>query len=124
DTVEIPAEQGRFRFWRNSGMPTLPPDGTGTLERGMLGYEWDTSPNNRFRPPGLITLSSTTRDLPDKVILDYGRTGGTGTVTHHLTLYRAPSGALVFGAGTVFWSFGLDTEHDYTSSDPDMAKVA
>jgi N,N-dimethylformamidase beta subunit-like, C-terminal/Domain of unknown function (DUF4082)/Cadherin-like domain/Bacterial Ig domain len=124
DTIEISPEHGRLRFWRDSGMPTLPPDGMGTLERGMLGYEWDTSPNNEFRPPGLITLSSTTRDVPDKVILDYGRTGGTGTVTHHLTLYRAASGALVFGAGTVFWSFGLDTVHDYTSSDPGMAAVA
>ncbi len=44
---------------------------------------------------------------------DYGSTvvgpGSTGkTETHHLTLYRAPSGALVFGAGTVQWSWGLD----------------
>lgn len=124
DTIEIPPEYTRMRFWRNSGMPTLPPDGSGTLETGMLGYEWDASPNNRFRPPGLITLSRTTRNLPDKVLLDYGRTVGSGTVTHNLTLYRAPSGALVFGAGTVFWSFGLDTEHDYTSSDPGMAPVA
>jgi hypothetical protein len=34
-------------------------------------------------------------------------------VTHHMTLYRAqPSGALVFGAGTVQWSWGLDDNHD------------
>src|SRR5262249_35626318 len=32
--------------------------------------------------------------------------------THHLTLYRHPSGALVFGAGTVQWSWGLDANHD------------
>ena len=36
----------------------------------------------------------------------------TGTATHNLTLYRAPSGALVFGAGTVQWSWGLDSNHD------------
>ena len=35
-------------------------------------------------------------------------TQSNSTATHHLTLYRAPSGALVFGAGTVQWSFGLD----------------
>ncbi|HJZ37720.1 MAG TPA: DUF4082 domain-containing protein, partial [Solirubrobacterales bacterium] len=28
--------------------------------------------------------------------------------THSLSLYRAPSGALVFGAGTVQWSWGLE----------------
>ena len=27
-------------------------------------------------------------------------------------MYRAESGALVFGAGTVFWSWGLDAEHE------------
>ena len=27
-------------------------------------------------------------------------------------MYRAPSGALVFGAGTVQWAWGLDAEHD------------
>ena len=36
----------------------------------------------------------------------------TGSGTHHLVMYRAASGALVFGAGTVQWSWGLDPEHD------------
>ena len=31
---------------------------------------------------------------------------------------RAPSGAIVFGTGTVFLSFGLDTTHDYANDDP------
>ena len=35
-----------------------------------------------------------------------------GTTTHHLTMYRAASGALVFGAGTIQWAWGLDTNHD------------
>ncbi len=41
--------------------------------------------------------------------------------THHLTLYRwAPSGALVFGAGTVQWSWGVDSNHGtYNTSPPD-----
>ena len=42
---------------------------------------------------------------------DYGSTYASGTATHHLTLYRAPSGALVFGAGTVQWAWGLDNNH-------------
>ena len=29
-----------------------------------------------------------------------------------MSLYRAPSGALVFGAGTVQWSWGFDPNHD------------
>ena len=29
-----------------------------------------------------------------------------------MSMYRAPSGALIFGAGTVQWSWGLDPNHD------------
>ena len=39
--------------------------------------------------------------------------------THKLSLYRDDSGALVFGAGTVQWSWGLDGNHDLGSDDPD-----
>jgi hypothetical protein len=38
-----------------------------------------------------------------------------------LTLYRHTSGALVFGAGTVQWSWGLDGDHDRGGSTPDVA---
>src|SRR5207247_6217812 len=34
------------------------------------------------------------------------------TATHRMTRYRHGSGALVFGAGTVQWSWGLDNNHD------------
>ena len=37
---------------------------------------------------------------------------GRGPATHSLTLYRHNSGALVFGAGTVQWAWGLDSDHD------------
>src|SRR6185312_3313307 len=43
------------------------------------------------------------------------------TGTHTLTLYRHPGGALVFGAGTVQWSWGLDGSHDRGTSVPDQA---
>src|SRR5262249_29013850 len=42
----------------------------------------------------------------------------TATATHSLTLYRHSSGALVFGAGTVQWAWGLD---DRGGSAPDQA---
>ena len=53
-------------------------------------------------------------------MLDYGSTYGNGTVTHYLTQYRAPSGALVFGAGTIQWSWGLDASHDRGSAAADL----
>ena len=55
------------------------------------------------------------------MLLDYGSNYGPGTATHHLTLYRPPSGALVFGAGTVQWSWGLDGKHDRGGSTADAA---
>lgn len=123
DRIEVPPEYQRMRFWRNTGIAALPPGQTGHIEDGVLGYEWDGSPDDKWRPAGLIKLSRTFRNLPTSRLLDYGTVTGAGPATHHLTLYRAPSGAMVFGAGTVFWSFALDTVHDYTSSDPNMAPV-
>ncbi|ANZ36372.1 hypothetical protein BBK82_10165 [Lentzea guizhouensis] len=123
DRIEVPASCGKLRFWRNTGMALLPPGQTGFIEDGVLGYEWDESPDNRFRPPTLIKLSQTNRFITQRYLVDYGLTTGDGNATHHLTLYKAPSGALVFGAGTVFWSFALDTVHDYTSSDQNMPAV-
>ena len=65
-----------------------------------------------------MQLSSTTRSGV-QILQDFGSTYGTGTATHHMTLYRAPSGALVFGAGTIQWSWGLDGNHDRGGSTPD-----
>ena len=42
-----------------------------------------------------------------QVMYDYGNTFSGTTATHSLTEYRASSGALVFSAGTVQWSWGL-----------------
>ena len=79
---------------------------------GTLGYEWDVDPDNWSRPAGLFDLSTATYKLTTDLLLDYGATYGAGVATHHMTMHRAPSGALVFGAGTVQWSWGLDSNHD------------
>jgi hypothetical protein len=64
-----------------------------------------------------LHLSSTAVDV-DRRIQDSGSTYAPGRATHHLTLYRHSSGALVFGAGTVQWSWGLDDGHDTFRGDP------
>ena len=46
-------------------------------------------------------------------VQDWGGVYDSGTATHALTLYRAPSGALVFSAGSVQYSWGLDDLHTY-----------
>ena len=109
--IEVPAADGKMRFWRNTSVATLAPGQTATLADGTLGYEWDEDLDNGFRPAGLIRLSSTTVDV-GSYLLDHGSTYGSGTATHRLTLYRHSSGALVFGAGTTQWPWGLDGQHD------------
>jgi hypothetical protein len=109
--LQVPAADGKMRLWRNTSVATQAAGGVATLGSATVGYEWDEDADNGARPVGLIDLSTTVANNV-QVLLDYGSTYGSGNATHHLTLYRAPSGALVFGAGTVQWSWGLDSNHD------------
>ncbi|MBG0827438.1 DUF4082 domain-containing protein [Planomonospora sp. ID67723] len=111
DEMKVPAADGKMRFWRGTSIAGLASGETATLPHGVLGYEWDLDPDNGYRPAGLFRLSSTTATA-EKKLKDWGNTYVREEATHHLTMYRAASGALVFGAGTVQWSWGLDAEHD------------
>lgn len=108
--MEVSGTDGQLRFWRNTRVAGLSANQTTTLGSGILGYEWDESPDDDVRPRGLIRLSTTDRDV-SSYLQDYGSTYNGGSATHHLTTYRAASGALVFGAGTVQWAWGLDNNH-------------
>ncbi len=117
--IQVPEPFGKARLWRNTSVASLTAGQTATLSAGTLGYEWDENLDNGARPAGLVSLSSTTVSGVEK-LQDYGSTYASGTATHNLTLYRHASGALVFGAGTVQWSWGLDTFHDRTASTADV----
>ena len=110
DPMTVSASDGDLRLWRNTSIANLAPGATATIAAGILGHEWDEDVDNGFRPAGLFDLSSTTISV-DKHLIDQGNTYVPGTATHHLTLYRAPSGALVFSAGTAQWSWLLDNQH-------------
>ncbi len=124
DTIEVSEAEGNLRFWRDTSLADLAPGETGRLTDNVLGFEWDEAPDDDFRPAGLVTLSTTTVDVPS-YLQDLGDTFGPGTATHNLTLYRADSGALVFGAGTIRWSWGLDSNHagEASTPDPDMQQA-
>jgi Domain of unknown function (DUF4082)/Fibronectin type III domain len=106
--ITVPYAYRQLRLWRNTDAATLAPNTSLNLAPETLGYEWDVDADNGFRPAGQIRLSATTAgDL--EVFTDYGSTVKQGaTATHNLTMYKAPSGARVFNAGTVQWSWGLD----------------
>jgi hypothetical protein len=117
--LQVPAADGRLRLWRGTSVANQAANATATLAADTVGYEWDEDLDNGARPAGLVRLSSTTAVGVEK-LQDYGSTYAPGTATHRLTLYRDPNGAapdaLVFGAGTVQWSWGLAGEHDRGSS--------
>ena len=95
--IGVPAFYKNLRFWRNTSVANLTSGQTAFLGVNTLGYEWDyeQAQFGSSYPPGRITMSSRTLN----------------NLTHKLSLYRHSSGALVFGAGTCQWSWGLDGEH-------------
>ncbi len=109
--IQVPAAMGKQRMWRGTSVANQSPGQTATLAPHTVGYESDEDRDNGSRPPGLIRTSQTTGPT-DQLLTDFGNTVVKGTTTHSTTLYRAPSGALVFGAGTVQWTWGLDSTHD------------
>ncbi|NUL48816.1 DUF4082 domain-containing protein [Cellulosimicrobium funkei] len=109
--VTVDSAEGDRRLWRNTGLEDLPADSSEELAQHTIGYESNEDLPNGFRPPGLIHLSTTTGLVP-QILVDFGNTVEEGETTHHLTLYRAESGALVFSAGSIQWTWGLDEWHD------------
>lgn len=96
--ITVPSDYKNLRFWRNTSVAQLGDGATETLTAGTLGYEWNPEQES-YRssyPAGRIILSRSVHN---------GK-------THHLSLYKHASGALVFGAGTVQWTWGLDDKHD------------
>ncbi|MBW9113777.1 DUF4082 domain-containing protein [Rhizobium cauense] len=124
DTISIPYDYSNLRFWRNTDVANLQPGETYNLVQNLLGYEWDSDVENGFRPDGLINLSLSSVSV-NSYLRDYGTTVGDAVVEHSLTMYRAESGALVFGAGTVFWSWGLNDQHEgpATPTDPNVQQA-
>src|SRR5438128_3013206 len=118
----VPPADGRMRFWRNTDVATLAAsNATAQLPAGVIGYEWDVDLDNGSRPAGIIRMSTTTVNPVDEHLFDYGNTFAPDVVTHHLTLYKHSSGALVFGAGSIQWSWGLDNDHDLNGPAPNLS---
>lgn len=105
--VSVPHTYKSLRFWRNTAVANLGVNQSVTFANGTLGYEWDWEQSQYAStyPANRVHLSQTTLN----------------NHTHHLTLYRHANGALVFGAGTVQWMWGLDSVHDRGNAPPDIS---
>jgi hypothetical protein len=107
--ITVPNTYKNLRFWRNTSITSLGTGQSATFTAGTLGYEWDWYQFPANYAPGRITLSSTSLN---------GR-------IHNLSLYKSSAGGLVFGAGTVQWTWGLDSHHDRgtAAADPRMQQA-
>jgi N,N-dimethylformamidase beta subunit-like, C-terminal/Abnormal spindle-like microcephaly-assoc'd, ASPM-SPD-2-Hydin/Cep192 domain 4 len=67
---------------------------------GLLGYEVDSLYSNGLTPPGTVTLAAS----------PYTVTGSNPPVNgiSDMTIYTAPSGAIVFATGSIQFAWGLD----------------
>lgn len=142
DSLSVDGTESQFRFWRNT---SLAHQGHKQGEkyiyhtpRGILGYEMDIYAEDMFRPIGMIPLSSTRVMVKNSLMENFGATyQGSGIVFHKLTLYRnrakdkvdvcgnnkqvsnPPQSSLVFGAGTLQWSWALSSFRDGDKMDMD-----
>jgi hypothetical protein len=117
-SITVPASFGKLRMWRNTAVARLRAGHSLTLGTSTLGYESDIEPDNDFRPPGTFSVSYTAEHnvwLFDPATFQYT----LGDTVHQMSMYRAPSGALVFAVGTIQWSWGLDSTHDLAASTED-----
>jgi hypothetical protein len=111
--VTVSQADGLLRFWRSTPAATLATGSSLSLAARTLGFEYDTDIDNGFRRPGTIVLSSTPGVAAGARVIDEGVSyQQSSTDTHHMTLFRQAGGALVFSAGTIQWSWGLDCHHD------------
>jgi len=117
--VTVNADEGKLRLWRGTGLQSLAPGASVELAPHTIGYEANEDVDNGFRPAGLIRMSTQTGPV-NEYMIDFGNTTRPRTSTHHLTQYRAASGALVFSAGSVQWTWGLDAVHDGAGAAADV----
>jgi YD repeat-containing protein len=119
--LTIPATNGADEFagdriWRNTGISQTE---STTINSKLNGWEWDSIPTQAQylsrEPSGVKRVSSTdvgTAPSPPEWIQDegllYSTTPPPGQPTAVSAVkYKAASGALVFAAGTIQWSWGL-----------------
>ena len=103
--IQVTADMKDYRFWRNApNVPNLGPGGVAVMTFGTIGFEWNPYQEEYAAsyPSGRVLLS--------KAFLN--------GLLHQVSLHRNSNGTIVFGAGTVQWSWGLDENHDLGNAPP------
>jgi hypothetical protein len=92
----------------NSNDPSYANTGfvNGSSVSRLVGYEWDAIVNNGSSPAGIITLS---QSITNATTVAPNLPPGTNASISNAIRYTASSGAKVFAAGSVQFSWGLDS---------------
>ncbi|HET9411596.1 MAG TPA: N,N-dimethylformamidase beta subunit family domain-containing protein [Candidatus Saccharimonadales bacterium] len=108
-TIVVPDTYKDMPIWRNTTVASLGSGASESLYTGSLGYELDyVKRNESTTPKNLVLLNEQDLTLTGQAANDNGDTyTGNGTFTFGMSLYMAPSGALVFCAGTWRWGWGI-----------------
>lgn len=138
DTLQVPFDGGYSAkpMWRDTAVAALTAGQTWTSPPSILGFEYDT-----YGPDGVTAAgakafiadpradaafcSDATHTITGLLLTDAGAAYGNGDVTHRMVVYPAASGAMVWGAGTVNWTWGLEpTSAGPTANQSDVIKQA
>ena len=126
--LQVPAAEGRLRLWRGTHRGEPAPGRNGNAGRRHGGLRVGRGPRQRGPSAGAGPAVGRRPPSASRSCSISARPTAPGTATHRLTLHRDPNGAgpdaLVFGAGTVQWSWGLDGEHDRGGSTPSVGHAA
>ena len=103
--LRVTAELAHDRVFRNTGLDNMPPGTYVDVGRQLVGWEWDAAEENGRTPAGLTVLAAT--PLYGEMASDGAERYVVGTGISNAARYTAPSGAMVFAAGTIQWAWGL-----------------
>lgn len=109
-TMVVPDTYKNLPIWRNTAVTSLGSGASQTLFTNSLGYEIDYVKRDEVTTPkNLVLLNQQDITLTGQAADDNGAVySGNGTFTVGMSLYLAPSGAMVFCAGTWRWAYGIN----------------
>ncbi len=106
--LRVSGDMARDRIYRHTGLQALPAGSVAAVGAQIVGPEWNSVTDSRLNPFDLAILAES--PVAGALLTDAGDDASArlGPAFAHMTRYVAPSGALVFAAGTAQWGWGLE----------------
>jgi hypothetical protein len=104
--LRVSSDQAQDHIYRNTGLQGMAPGTYVDIGQHLVGWEWDAVADNGHSPSGLVTLTASPV-YGELLASSGGERFALATATANASRYVAPSGAIVFAAGTIQWAWGL-----------------